>query len=196
MSSRADTLIVIAAFDDKYAANIPTLCHGGRCIVMDTSGGGHPSYAFIRAYRENPYYADYLFLQDSLEGQVPDVVAPFREVGAPVVAWGVFNLFFDSERQAKWVMDQYGYDIHPSHGIFGPIFYARREAMKELADLSLFPKQPQDKHEAQGTERAWAYAFMHAEVPVTALSGMTTDGVRPNLFPSDQTFIKTFGNRQ
>ncbi len=107
---------------------------------------------------------------------------------------GVFHpLFFDSVEQQVWVESQFPLG-RPPYGIFGPVFYATRDAMRRAEPF--FPATPADKLEAQGTARASAYTFMHAKVPVGTLGGMTTDGVRPNLFPENKTFLKTFGNRQ
>lgn len=190
---KSETLIVVAAYDDSFKNNLPTF-KGGDVVVWDTSSGGRETGAYINAFRKH-YYSSYLFLQDSLRGLVEDVTEPFRASGEDVVAWGRFPLFFDSPEQEKWVWDQYPGRTRPRQGIFGPIFYATRKAMKRLEDKNLFPKLPPNKMMAQGTERAWAFAFDRAGVTVGELGGVTTDGIRPNLFPADQTFQKTFAGR-
>jgi hypothetical protein len=190
---RSETLIVVAAYDHSFDENLKTF-HGGDLIRADTSEGGHPSAAYVRAFRSDPWYRSYLFLQDSLVGRVPDVVEPFRSRGSDVVAWGLFPLFFDNDLQARWVVSQYP-PPHPPFGIFGPIFFATRKAMQRLEDKRLFPETPPNRLMAQGTERAWALAFHAAGIPVDALGGCTTDGVRPNLFPEDKTFTKIFAGR-
>lgn len=190
---KPDTLIVVAAYDNTFADNLQTL-KGGDVVVMDTSQGGHPSKAFIDAFRKH-YYRSYLFLQDSLKGEVDDVVRPFREEGNPVVGWGSFPMFFDDQQQADWVLRQYPGERHPRRGIFGPIFYATRKALKHLEDRGLFPDTPPNRLMAQGTERAWAFAFHRAGIPVGFLSECITDGSSPRLFPADGTFTKTFAAR-
>lgn len=189
---KSETLIVVAAFDDTFKDNLETL-HGGDIVVMDTSKGGHPSKAFIDAYRQN-YYRSYLFLQDSLRGNVEDVVEPFRGK-EEVVAWGTFPMFFDDEQQGNWVLKQYPGHTMPRRGIFGPIFYATRRAMQRMESKGLFPKTPPNRLMAQGTERAWAFACDWAGIKLGTLGDCITDGNSPRLFPSDQTFIKTFAGR-
>lgn len=190
---KPDTLIVVAAYDDSFAHNLETI-KGGDVIVWDTSQGGHPSKAYIDAFRKH-YYRSYLFLQDSLRGNVEDVVQPFRENGKDVVAWGTFDFFFDDQLQAQWVLSQYPGARVPMRGIFGPIFYATRKAMKKLEDKRMFPETPPNHLMAQGTERAWAFAFYQAGIPVGQLSDCVTDGSSPRLFPADKTFTKTFAGR-
>ena len=193
MDSSSKTLIVVAAYDDTFVDNLPTI-KGGHVVRWSTAGGGHPSKAFIDAYRKH-YYHSYLFLQDSLRGNVDDVVAPFRDVGAEAVAWGSFPMFFDDDYQRKWVLEQYPGRTVPRRGIFGPIFYATRKAMRKLEDRRLFPQTPPNKLMAQGTERAWAIAFDRAGISVGSLSECITDGTSPRLFPADTTFTKTFAGR-
>ena len=157
----SDTLIVVAAVDDRFKHNIQALKerHGSLVVREDTSMGGHPSAAFIRAYHKNPEFDSYLFLQDSLEPTASDVVAPFKFADAEVVGWARFPMFFDNEYQQEWVLRQ-GFTVQPLYGIFGPIFYATRAAM-ERAEM-WFPRTPRNRLEAQGTERAWAFTFQQA----------------------------------
>lgn len=188
-----DTLIVVAAYDDSFKENLATL-KGYDVVVMDTSGGGHPSKAFIDAYRRH-YARSYLFLQDSLRSNVEDCVAPFKENGEEVVAWGTFPMFFDDEYQAKWVLEQYPGNTMPRRGIFGPIFYATRKALQKIERKGLLPATPPNRLMAQGTERAWAFACDWAGIKLGSLSECINDGTSPRLFPADQTFTKTFAGR-
>lgn len=188
---KSETLIVVAAYDDSFAGNLETF-EGGDVVVMDTSGGGHPSAAYIAAYRKH-YYSSYLFIQDSLRGN-GDVVAPFRAKGATVVGWASFPLFFDNPEQHNWVAAQYPHPWPPL-GIFGPIFFATRKAMKRLEDRNLFPQTPPNRLMAQGTERAWAIAFYKAGYGVSFLGPCITDGESPRLFPEHPVFTKTFAGR-
>lgn len=184
------TLIVVAAYDQTHTANLETL-HGGTVIVKDTSGGGHPTKAFIDAYREHPDHAGYLFVQDSMRGTEPDVVEMFRERERSVVAWVTFPLFFDSTEQAEWVRAQYPGHAEPMRGIFGPTFYATRAAMQ--AAEPFFPLAPDTKMMAQGTERAWAYCFNAAQVDVAGLHQFDPGRMSDGSFPP---FQKHFANRQ
>lgn len=188
----AETLIVVAAYDDTFRHNLETF-RGGDVEVVDTSGGGHPSAAFINTYRKR-FYKSYLFIQDSIRGTVEDVVSPFKAKEAPVVAWGSFPLFFDSEEQERWVARKLS-PPWPDYGIFGPIFYATRKALKKVEDRGLFPDTPPNKIMAQGTERAWAISFYKAGIPVEFLGPCVNDGVTPRLFPEHPVFEKTFAAR-
>lgn len=185
------TLIVSATFDDSNPEWYDALPEPK--VRMSTAGGGHPSAAFVKAYRQHDYDS-YLFIQDSMEPLTDNPVAPFVENGNPVVAWAHFPLFFDTPDQRARVVTQYP-GFEPPVGIFGPVFFAKRWAMAKLDKLNLFPLTPRDKLDAQGTERAWAFAFMAAGIPQGALGMCVTDGVRPNLFPADGPFRKHFAGR-
>jgi hypothetical protein len=156
------TLIVVAAVDRRFQDNIDALrCGPHEVIRADTSRGGHPSAAFVRAYHQYPDEEAYLFTQDSCAPTAADVVAPFEFAQADVVGWARFPMFFDNDYQAEWVRNQ-GYTVQPLWGIFGPIFYATRDAMERTE--MWFPRTPRNRLEAQGTERAWAFAFMQAGI--------------------------------
>ena len=157
-----ETLIVVAAYDDTFKENLKTL-RGAPYVVKDTSEGGHPTGAFIRAYREHPAKS-YLFIQDSMRSIVPDCTKDFKQHGASVVAWGVFPMCFDSEEQQNWVLRQYAPEVRPKWGIFGPVFYATREALEKAEPH--FPEVPPNRMMAQGTERAWAFTFEAAGIPI------------------------------
>ena len=161
------TLIVVAAVDRTFQDNIDALRAGPHEVIRaDTSRGGHPSAAFVRAYHQYPDEEAYLFTQDSCAPTAADVVAPFEFADAPVVAWARFPMFFDNDYQAQWVLQQ-GFTTQPLYGIFGPIFYATREAM-EAAEM-YFPRTPRNRLEAQGTERAWAFTFSQVGIKPRAL---------------------------
>lgn len=193
-TSSLRTLIVSATYDDAFPEWYERLPEPK--VRVSTKDGGHPSQAFIRAYRfDKQRHHSYLFLQDSLEPLVDDVVAPFRAPGEPVVAWGFFPLFFDNPEQQEKVLRQYPGPL-PPYGIFGPIFYAERKALQRLDKLGMFPRTPENKMDAQGTERAWACAFYQAGVAMTALGPCVNDGESPILFPEDKTFCKFFAGRQ
>lgn len=188
-----ETLIVVASYDDRYKENVDSF-KGGDVVVWSTADGGYTTGAFKAAFNKH-YYRSYLFVQDSIRANVDDCVAPFRENGKDVVAWGTFPLFFDDPYQEKWVLEQYPGQFHPKKGIFGPIFYATRRAITKLSDKRLLPATPPNKLMEQGTERAWAYACLRAGLNLGSLGDCITDGVSPRLFPSDQTFTKTFAGR-
>lgn len=185
------TLVVVAAFDRAFDTNVEALRRSAPAFVrMDTSMGGHPSAAFIKAYHQYPDYDAYLFLQDSLFPRTDFYLDHFMNPLEPVVGWARFNLpMFDGDVQMAWVEDQYPEDVRPSHGIFGPIFYATRRAMEQAEPW--FPRTPKNRLEAQGTERAWAYAFAAAGIPVSFLGDWSNE----RLVRHDPIFAKTFAGR-
>jgi hypothetical protein len=169
---RDQTLIVSATYDDAYRDWYDRLPEPK--VRVSTAEGGHPSAAFIRAYRaDKKRHQAYLFLQDSLEPTTEDVVAPFVAASqahkAPFVAWARFPLFFDTGEQRARVEQQYPYVAQPPFGVFGPIFWVTRKEMEYLDRHHRFPKTPRDKMDAQGTERAWAYAMAAMGTRVAAL---------------------------
>lgn len=187
--SSDETLIVVAAFDETHKNNWSTF-YGGDVAVMDTSGGGHPTGAYIEAYRTYTDYGSYLFVQDSMRARSRDCVQPFRGRGH-VVAWCSFPLFFDNDEQARYVASQYPGQVLPARGIFGPVFYATRRAMRRAEPF--FPAVPGTKLEAQGTERAWAFAFQAAGFPVAWLYDFNPALMENGSYPP---FTKKFANRQ
>ena len=201
-----ETLIVVAAYDDLYSHLTDQLeGRGGPVHRVSTADGGYQTQAIIDTYRFGPKHDSYLFLQDSLEPLVDDVVRPFREkqrsakarsgMWPEVVAWGAFPMFFDSDQQKAWVGRQF--PVLPPVGFFGPVFFAERKALDYLERFNLWPRVPRDKEQAQGTERSWAAAFFAAGVPFTALGGVEREAPdSPRVVPTDRTFRKVFGGRQ
>lgn len=158
------TLIVSATYDDAYPEWYDLLPEPK--VRVSTADGGHPSQAFVNTFRFHPRkHAAYLFLQDSLEPMLgPDgpVTVPFEvlaaKAGADVVGWAGFPLFFDTPEQEHRVAAQYAWVKRPEFGIFGPIFWATRKVLERMEKNHRFPLAPEDKIQAQGTERAWAFA--------------------------------------
>src|SRR6187399_1825234 len=135
MAMRDSTLVVSATYDDSYPEWYLGLPDPK--IRWSTAEGGHPSQAFVRAYRADyQRHRAYLFLQDSLEPLFDNVTAPFEDAAVeqrvPVVAWARFPLFFDTPDQRALVEQQYPNQPAPDYGIFGPIFWAERRAMEKL----------------------------------------------------------------
>lgn len=158
---RDDTLIVSATYDDAFPDWYEQLPEPK--VRVSTAGGGHPSQAFINAFRDDRRkHRAYLFLQDSLEPMMDEVTIPFEAVAATtkadIVGWARFPLFFDTPEQEHRVAAQYAWVQRPQWGIFGPIFWATRKVMERMEKQYRFPLAPEDKIQAQGTERAWAFA--------------------------------------
>ncbi|HEX6970003.1 MAG TPA: hypothetical protein VF174_14510 [Micromonosporaceae bacterium] len=166
-----ETLIVVAAHGTQYVEQCLQSLDGHRVMVVETGESGpvpgrHPTGAYLWAVGQYP--ADrYLFIQDSMTCLTADPVGWFEQQwpGSGAVAWGRFPMQWDGPRQEQWVRAQYP-GVETSHGIMGPIFYTDRASLNLLAERGLLPAIPTDRIEAQGTERAWAYAYTAAGLPV------------------------------
>lgn len=174
------------------AALEPFLSPETPALFVDTAGGGHPTGAYLAAY-ERTEFDRYLFIQDSMTA-LADPLPWFRDQwqGSGAVAWQKFPQQWDGAEQLRWVRDQYPGTPMPSYGIFGPVLYTDRVSLDLLAGKGLLPKVPTNRLEAQGTERAWAYAFTAAGLPV---AGPMWD---PAAMQSEQgfgPFRKTFARR-
>ena len=189
-----DNLIVVAAYDNNFIEGcLASLGNKYPVLVMDTSGGGHPTGAYIKAFKEHPA-KNYLFIQDSMTALVDDVVEPFAKViperGA--VAWSLFKQGFDTGAQQDWAHQFYKGE-YPGIGIFGPVFYTSRKVLQELEKKNLLPPIPTNKAEAQTTERMWSWAFFNAGMQL-AMAGEWWDDARmkDGTFP---IFKKVFAAR-
>lgn len=165
------TLIVSASYDDSHRDWFDRLPDPK--VRVDTSGGGYVSKALIDTYRFGPKHDAYLIVQDTMEPLIDLVAAPFEDEaerkGVHVVGWARFPMFFDNPEQEGWVTRQYTHVMKPEYGVFGPVFWASRKAMERMDKLLRFPRHPENKNEANGTERAWAYAFAASAITPTYL---------------------------
>lgn len=188
-------LVVVAAYDKQFIDScLKSLGNKYPVLVMDTSSGGHPTGAYLRAYQEHPA-KHYLFIQDSMVALVPNYVEPFAALmpkrGA--VAWGLFKQGFDTGEQDTWAHTLYEGE-YPGVGIFGPIFYTSRESLQELDKKGLLPPVPRNKAEAQTCERLWSWAFYNAGMKLESVGGWWDDGCMKNgTYP---VFQKTFAGRK
>ena len=156
------TLIVSASYDGSYPEWYDALPDPK--LRADTSAhGGYVSGALIDAYRFGKKHDAYLVVQDSMEPLIDLVHAPFEDEAelkrTPVVGWARFPMFFDNPEQQQWVEAQYPYVDRPEFGIFGPVFYIEWKVLYRLDRIGRLPRKPRNKNEANGTERAWAYAL-------------------------------------
>jgi hypothetical protein len=169
-----ETMIVVAAHGEQYAQqcvdSIPYR-RGQNVVVIATDEfgpvpGKHPTGAYLWAY-EHFHVDRYLFIHDSMTCLTDDPLHSFVEQwpGQGAVAWGRFGMCWDSAEQQQRVVDQYP-GVGASHGIAGPVFYTDRASLDLLATRGLLPAVPNDRLQAQGTERAWAYAYAAAGLPV------------------------------
>lgn len=173
-----DLIVVAVHGEDWWPQCVASLGEGAPYQLWDT--GSYPTgkylglYEYVVAGEFPPGYehirdADrFLFLQDSMTALTPDYLRWFRDQMLSdlcAVAWGRFPMQWDTHEQKARVEARYG-GPGPEHGIFGPVFYTTRAALDVLAEKDLLPRVPTTRLEAQGTERAWAYAFARAGIPV------------------------------
>ena len=193
---RDDTLIVSATYDDAYPEWFEKLPEPK--VRVSTAGGGHPSQAFINAFRDDRRrHRAYLFLQDSLEPLTDNPALPFEECAAKrradAVGWARFPMFFDDPEQEHRVVNQYAWVKQPQYGIFGPIFWCTRKTMERLEKNFRFPLAPENKMDAQGTERAWAFAFAAVAAKVEFLHNWDNEFLTSG---DALPFRKVFAGRQ
>jgi hypothetical protein len=161
-----DELIVVAAHgNDWFQQCVDSL--GSADSNVTWSDGGYSTGSYLRAYLTHLAVDRFLFIQDSMTCVVDDPLAWFRDqwTEGAVVAWQRFNMQWDDPAQQKAVEDRYP-GVSPTHGIFGPVFYVERKTLQILDDKGLLPAVPTTRLEAQGAERAWAYAFESAGIAV------------------------------
>jgi hypothetical protein len=165
-------LVVVAYHGTQWVGQCVASITGTPVLAVDTGPLGpapnqHPTGAYLWAYRNYP--ADrYLFIQDSMTAIEPDPCGWFRDQlgDAGAVAWGKFGLAFDTVEQESWVRQQYEGWAWPGTGIVGPIMYVPRESLDLLSEKQLLPWPPTNRIQAQGTERAWGFAFHAAGLQV------------------------------
>ncbi len=173
-------LIVVAcngpAWIDQCRASMKTFAPDAVVRYVDTGGslehgadvaisGGYPTGVLRWAYESQPHDR-LLVIQDSMT-VLADPLPWFRRMwtGYGAVAWQRFPMQWDDWSQAAWVETLYP-DVRPSHGIFGPVLYTDRASLDVLAARDLLPPVPESRWQSQATERAWAYAFAAAGLPV------------------------------
>jgi hypothetical protein len=178
-------LVVVASHDpDRAIACVaswkargvtPVLLDTGLGTIPDADANVGPIWqtgAFLYAYREYDVDA-FLFTQDTITVVGDDPVGWFRRrmphetLGA--VGWQLFPLAWDTDAQRTYVEDCYGPGVHwarPSVGIVGPVFYVTQQSLDRVAEHGLLPPVPTNREEAAGTERAWAYSFKLAGIPL------------------------------
>lgn len=160
-------LIVIAAHGPDWVDQCNESLPDGPHRVVRYSGGDYSTGVYLRTYREYGAIDRFLFIQDSMTSVAGDPLPWFRDQHTPgsVVAWQRFPMQWDTAEQEHAVWSRYP-GVSPSHGIFGPVFYCERATLDLLDAQGLLPEVPSTRLEAQGAERAWAYAFAAAGVPV------------------------------
>lgn len=193
MSKMLEDLVVVAKYNNDHIEEcLRSLGNTYQVKVIDTSGGGYSSGAYIRAFYDYPA-KNYFFMQDSMTALQPDYLEPFKQKMPALgcVAWGTFGFGYDDSRQRAWVESQYS-GSQPEYGIFGPVFFTNYQSLNLLAKKGLLPLIPDNKLEAQGTERAWAWAFKQAGLPIETIRYWDKGSMQHGTYP---IFRKVFAGR-
>lgn len=122
--------------------------------------GGYCVAAYEYAYR-NYEFEEYFFMHDSMIVKREGFVDCFREKGE-VVSWLSFNLAPEHGRDYMLRIPPHNFDNVPGRAIFGPIFYATRNAMNKLNEMNLFPPHPINRDEQIASESGYAICFHRA----------------------------------
>lgn len=167
---------------------------GNAWLLVDTEDAGPvwPTGKLYWALDCSHGFDRFLLMQDSML-VLADPLPWFRDQwqGSGAVAWQRFPMQWDTPDQCHAVEARYR--SRPSHGIFGPIFYTDRASLLELDARGLLPETPHDRLSANATERAWAYAFEQAGMPVVGPEW------RPDLITAGLPFgpfVKKLANRE
>ncbi len=194
MTKLLENIVVVAAYDKQFIDGcLASLGNKYKVVVMDTSGGGYPTGAYIRAFKEYPA-KNYLFIQDTMLAKQPDYLQPFidKKPRKGAVAWCLFHMDFDTSDQKDYAHSLYA-ENPPDYGIFGPVFYVSRKCLEELEYRGLLPPVPRDKLEAQTSERLWAWALKNAGMELTSVCGLWDhDAMARGDYP---VFKKVFAGR-
>jgi hypothetical protein len=162
-------LIVVACHGDDWVGQCKESLQGhvfDADVVYAYAPDRWPTGAFLETVAMSAaFYDRFLLMQDSMTALM-DPLPWFRDQwpGSGAVGWQLFPMQWDSHEQQQMVEDRY--TSRPSHGICGPVFYTDRESLDRLNELDLTPAVPSNRLESCGSERAWAYAFAQAGMPV------------------------------
>lgn len=131
---------------------------------VDEIAGGYCVGAYEWAYTLYPEYDAYFFMHDSMVAKKTDFLPEFESRG-DVVAWIGFPMDY-GPAEIPYLSRQYDLLNKPSTAIFGPIFYATRNALDRLKLASGFPIHPRNRTELCASERAYAFGFKEAGVDI------------------------------
>lgn len=147
------------------------------------------SGAYLHAFRQ--YYSDkYIFLQDSLRINNPNV---FKEISeklnfADVLGLYNFYYFYDTKEQQDWVEEGIEFQKTPVYGIFGPIFFAKRSSLEKIPNKWF--REPNKKWQGNGMERRWALMFDAVGCKVDFLHFLQNENEVFHALSNQQNFSK------
>jgi hypothetical protein len=107
-------------------------------------------------------FNNFFFMHDSMTVKRPDFIEACQSKSADLVAWLTFPMDFGTPEfpEYKYLTSIFG-DVStnlPSRAIFGPIFYATRTALDQIASGAGFPPNPTNRMELCASERGIAIA--------------------------------------
>ena len=144
-------------------------------IVTKTPYSGYDTGAYVWAY-QNYKSDEYIFMHDSLEILTNDWLEAFRYYKCDVCYYASFPIQFDEDAQKNRLIDIGIYNQDAPYGIFGPIFYANRNAMdKVAARFDLKSVIPTTKLDQMGMERGWSMMFETVGARISWLSMINRD---------------------
>ncbi len=153
------TLVVSAAStpeEEEYLRR-----HSGQAQTLFIDGGGCTG-AYLAGYQAQPDHDGYFFMHDSMRVKEPEFM-PFFATQRPVTAWIGFNMDWGTPEspEGRWLASVYGSldRALPPYAIFGPIFYASRNAMHGILSANLWPPPLRSRTDLQAVERGLAIAF-------------------------------------
>lgn len=138
---------------------------------------GYDTGAYLWAYGQFRDEQEFLFMHDSITVKRPGIMHDMSFVAsagsAGCVPWLVFRQNdYENDEQITHVR-QFAEDPtiypNPGCGIFGPIFYARREAIERIDPRFFETAIPSNKNEQEAMERGWAVAFDRAGIKIRSL---------------------------
>ena len=141
-----------------------------RFTEVPWENSGYDTGAYIWAFQQ--YKAmSYLFMHDSMVITGKDWLKQFHEIakqGADVVPWCTFSpyLLGVEQDEERIIRDTYGLYEEPGYGFFGPIFWAKRSALKKIKDAGYMNYIPSQKKQAQACERFWSLYCARLKIPV------------------------------
>lgn len=133
------------------------------CKKDATKKAGYGVGAYILAY-ENYLADEYLFIHDSMVFK-KDPLPEMRK--HDVCTWLRFPMGEQFQDVKGYLEGDYVLlDDLPEHGIFGPIFYAKRSALDKIRSMGYFKRYPVSKQDLCSFERGMAIAFKRAGIKV------------------------------
>lgn len=155
--------------------------------ISRTPYKGYDTGAYLWAYNTFHYEQEFLFMHDSMLVKRHDVMHDFSFIASAgacgCVPWLVFRQNgYDNQEQVEFVSRFADDPTLPGFGIFGPIFYAERDALDRLDRRLLDGVTPTEKNHQMAMERGWAVAFARADVKVQSLD----DDFDPSRLVGDQ----------